>query len=451
MLNDATGVLPSRSTTERDEMARTPMTPEAALQACEAALQGKRPYGVRNINSDNRTHVRAWLVAMGLRSTYVQNLGLDDLRKVYADTSNTQLAFMRTLSNGGMSEEQRQEQDSFHDDEADDDLLGDIDTKAKTRAGANANDAEEASRKLAEALAAITALGGRPTELDRKAVGEMISDRLHIVREELISKINDVASRAPLVIEVRREGDLVGRVEGRHHPKFATLLKAATARDASGHVPNVWISGPAGSGKTRAVSDACKALDIGFEHNGALSMPHELTGFIDAGGKFHDTAFYRAYGAACGYLFDEVDGSDNAALLALNAALANGHASFPCGPLERHKDNRIFVAANTWGQGATAEYVGRAKIDAAFLDRFPVKIHFDYDEELEREICGNPDWARQVQAARAKARSVGLKVAITPRASIGGAALLASGFSKQEVAEMTYLASLTPDQRRQVA
>lgn len=436
-------------------MARTPMTPEAALQAVEQALGGKRPYGVRNINSDNRTHVRAWLVAMGLRSTYVQNLGLDDLRKVYADTSNTQLAFMRTLSNGGMSEEQRQEQDNFHDDEdeADDDLLGDIDTDSKAvKAKARNNDAEEASRKLAEALAMITALGGnKPAELDRKAVGEMIAERLHIARDELMAKINDIANRAPLVIEVRREGDLIGRIEGRHHPKFATLLKAATARDASGYVPNIWITGPAGSGKTRAVSDGCKALEIGFEHNGALSMPHELTGFIDAGGKFHDTAFYRAYGAACGYLFDEVDGSDNAALLALNAALANGHASFPCGPLERHKDNRIFVAANTWGQGATAEYVGRAKIDAAFLDRFPVKIHFDYDEELEREICGNADWARQVQAARAKARSVGLKVAITPRASIGGAALLASGFSKQEVMEMTYLASLTPDQRRQVA
>lgn len=430
-------------------MARTPsMTPNEAIDAAQRAVGYNRPHGTENINTNTRSAVRSWLVAEGLPSVYVQTLALDALRQVWADASNGTLAAMRAHA----SKHQTGQQATMAildnlDDEGETALRAKPQqpqaassapgSKPETTANHSA-DAETASRKLAEALAMITALGGGAA-LDEDRVRE-------IARETLAE-----AASVPLVIEVRRDGDLLGRVEGRHHPKFATLLKAASARDASGHVPNIWISGPAGSGKTRAVSDCCKALGIGFEHNGALSMPHELTGFIDAGGKYHDTAFARAYASACGYLFDEVDASDNAALLALNAALANGHASLPTGTIERHKENRIFVAANTWGMGATADYVGRAKIDAAFLDRFPVKLHFDYDEELERQICGNADWAVQVQAARAKARAVGLKVAITPRASIGGAALLAAGFDKTEVAEMTYLAALTPDQRKQIA
>ncbi len=427
-------------------MARTPsQTPQQALDACLRLYQSRCVVGAIRINSDNRSAVRAWLVAEGVPSAYVQGLSLAELRRVWADESNGTLSAMRTHARNAAERGDLLILDDLEDGDVSDPQdspqppqAAQASPRSKKDTAMNSTDAETASRKLAEALAMITALGGGAA-LDEDRVRE-------IARETLAE-----AASVPLIIEVRRDGDLLGRVEGRHHPKFTTLLKAAGARDAAGYAPNIWISGPAGSGKTRAVSDCCKALGIGFEHNGALSMPHELTGFIDAGGKYHDTAFARAYASACGYLFDEVDASDNAALLALNAALANGHASLPCGSIERHKDNRIFVAANTWGMGATAEYVGRAKIDAAFIDRFPVKIYFDYDEDLERHICGNADWAVQVQAARAKARAIGLKVAITPRASIGGAALLAAGFDKTEVAEMTYLAALTPEQRKQIA
>jgi hypothetical protein len=418
-------------------MARTAsMTPSEALDAAQRALGYNRPNGAANINATNRGAVRAWLVAEGIPSAYVQTFSLETLRGVWGDASNGTLSAMRQMARNVP----RDAQAETADEAAELPLDSQVQPPQTDRPlRGTPTDAAKASKMLADALAAISALNGQPA-------AKLDEDRVRAIALEVVAQ----SASVPLVIEVRRDGDLVGRIEGRHHPKFTTLLKAAGARDASGHVPNIWITGPAGSGKTRAVSDCCKTLGIGFEHNGALSMPHELVGFVDAGGKFHETAFTRAYDAACGYLFDEVDGSDNAALLALNAALANGHASLPKGTIARHADNRIFVAANTWGHGATAEYVGRAKIDAAFLDRFPVKIHFDYDEALERDICGNPDWAIQVQAARAKAKAVGLKIAITPRASIGGAALIAAGFTKEEAASMTYLATLTAEQRKQI-
>jgi cobaltochelatase CobS len=150
------------------------------------------------------------------------------------------------------------------------------------------------------------------------------------------------------------------------------------------------------------------------------------------------------------YLFDEVDASDNSALLALNAALANGTATFPDCQITRHPDCIVIATANTWGFGATADYVGRSKIDAAFLSRFPVRIHWDYDSALEVAISGNESFARRVIAARERARTHGIKVIIDPRASQAGAALIAAGFKPDEAADMTYLANLTPEHRKLV-
>ena len=134
--------------------------------------------------------------------------------------------------------------------------------------------------------------------------------------------------------------------------------------------------------------------------------------------------------------------------MALNGALANGLIAFPDKHVERHPDSIVIATANTWGLGATADYVGRTRLDGAFTDRFGGKVTWGYDEEFERAISGNPTWALQVQRALAKAAQAGLKVLITPRASIAGAAYIAAGFTAQEAAELTYLANLSPEQRR---
>lgn len=276
-------------------------------------------------------------------------------------------------------------------------------------------------------------------------------DAFDAVAQRLRDDIEALRQREPPAVRLEiAKGGEVRTVEGTHHPKFATLMRALSARQGDGYAPNIWISGPAGSGKTHAAKTAAKALGVAFHYNGALSMPHELLGFIDAAGRYHRTPFREAYEHGGVYLFDEVDGSDNSALLALNAALANGTATFPDGQYARNANCYVVATANTWGLGATAEYIGRSKIDAAFLSRFPVRIGWDYDEALERAISGNVTFADRVQGARRAARKAGLKVLIDPRASIAGAALVASGFTEIEAAELTYLANLTPDQRRMI-
>lgn len=283
-----------------------------------------------------------------------------------------------------------------------------------------------------------------------KALADMVAP--HLLGSIMPSVMGAVAQRLENVstvkIEMVRDGVKVGETTGHHHPKFALLCKLLSARDVNGFTPSVWISGPSGSGKTHAVKQFAKAAGLPYYGNGSISMPHELLGYQDGNGQYHTTEFRRAYEQGGVYLFDECDGSENAALLALNAALANGSAAFPDKAIERHKDCVIIATGNTFGLGATSEYVGRGKIDMAFLDRFGGRIHWNYDEALEIAISGNPDFARRVQAARHRASQAGLKVLITPRASIAGAAYIAQGLSSDEAAQITYLANMTQDQQR---
>jgi hypothetical protein len=123
------------------------------------------------------------------------------------------------------------------------------------------------------------------------------------------------------------------------------------------------------------------------------------------------------------------------ALLALNGALANGHCPFPDRVVKRHPKFIFLTAANTTGTGATLEYVGRFKQDAAFNDRF-VFLDWPLDEALEDSLVADKDWLAIVRTVRAKIIKAGVKGhLITPRASIYGESLLAAGLSIDEVCD----------------
>jgi len=251
-------------------------------------------------------------------------------------------------------------------------------------------------------------------------------------------------------IEVGRADGSVGKVEGHSHPKLAVLLRALSVRQANGYSVNIFLVGSTSSGKTHGAGQAAKAMGRTFGAHGAMMMQHELMGFIDANGHYHRTPFRDAFENGGVVLLDEVDSWDASVTLSLNAALANGYASFPDGMVPRHSDCVIIGGANTHGAGGTAEYVGRNRLDQAFLSRFPVRIEWNPDPALEVAISGNPEFGRRVQAARERARSAGLKHLIDARQMQAGAALIAAGFTSDEAADLTYLAGLSKEQRRMI-
>lgn len=264
-------------------------------------------------------------------------------------------------------------------------------------------------------------------------------EKLESTRAKVIKIFKDAGDKKPV------------QVDGLQHHMFAELLQTCSARLPDGHRMNVWLRGPAGSGKTTAAANVAKALGLQFAFNGALDSEYKLKGFVDATGKCVSTPFRKIWTEGGVYLFDEVDASLPAAVLGFNAALANARCDFPDANIERHKDCVIIAAANTFGGGATADYVGRAKQDAAFLDRF-VQMDWDIDESLETALTGNASWSEYVQTARSRVNERGLKgIIISPRASLFGAAMLASGMTAKRVIEMTIYKGMTADQRKALA
>lgn len=272
-----------------------------------------------------------------------------------------------------------------------------------------------------------------------------VGEALRIYINEEIAKIQ---LQAPTIVELKR-GNLPDIKLGIQHREFPTLLRMCSAALRSGHHLNVWVYGPAGTGKSTAAEKVSEALELRFYTLGKQSTEYGILGFINVSG-YQTTEFRRAYengGIFCG---DEIDGWMPDALIALNMALANGHCAFPDKMVKRHP-NFIFIAcANTTGTGATMDYVGRMKQDAAFLDRF-VSLYWPLDEALEDSLVANKNWLLRVRAVRENVQHVGIKGhLITPRAAIFGESLLAAGLTIDQVEASTLKKGLSDTQWQQV-
>ena len=291
---------------------------------------------------------------------------------------------------------------------------------------------DETARKLAELLGSIAGNALKPEQ-----IAKIVDDR-----------INEAFAKVPsFKIEIKDTSGNVRSFEGLQHKSFKNLARMAAAIMNNGFPVNIWLSGPAGSGKTHAGQALAKLLGVEFYGMGAKTTSFDVLGYMDGSGTYHKTPFRDAFEHGGVFQADELDSWDNEACMSLQSALANDFCQFPDKIVERHPEFRCIAGANTWGHGATADYVGRAKLDGAFLSRF-AKLQWDYDLELEAALSGNKAWAERVQRARQRAVTSGLKVLITPRDTMHGAALIAAGFTMGEAADMTYLAPLSSDQRK---
>jgi hypothetical protein len=278
-----------------------------------------------------------------------------------------------------------------------------------------------------------------------------VEDMLEKMRSDLNSILDTFeptqpSNTVPLRVEVMSGDDMIGAVDGASHYMLPTLLKACAVRPAL----NIMIKGEMGGGKSTAARQVAEALGLSFGYIGQTLMPHDVMGYMHpVTSEYHWTPFTKAYVEGGVIVLEEMDGWSPNATLSINAPLANGYVMLPNGEMhDRHPDCIIISCTNTWGTGPTAEYVGRNKLDNAFLDRFGVKLDWKYDTALERMVAGNDEVVDVIQTARMNARRAGIKVPISPRASIDVAKLVAAGFGMREALDMNILSSLDADQRR---
>ena len=230
---------------------------------------------------------------------------------------------------------------------------------------------------------------------------------------------------------------------GLTHKTFEDVLTAISAK------LNVFLVGEVGSGKTTAGMKAAKALGLEFA---SMSVSGETStidffGYKDANGKTVTTEFEKFYTNGGVWLIDEIDNGNPNVLAAINQALANDICMFATGMQKKHKDFVCIAAGNTWGHGATEEFVGRNPIDAATLDRF-VTIRYDIDEALELSLSTNKSWAKLIQATRLKAKEKSVRLIISPRATFYGEKLLAAGMSEKKALEYLVFKGLSEDEKQ---
>ena len=256
--------------------------------------------------------------------------------------------------------------------------------------------------------------------VDEAAVGAIVDKKLAEFRKKQVK-----------VIEVKQPENLPNKVIGVCHHLTEQIAQVANIG------VHQMLVGPAGGGKTTCCEKVAEILNLKFYPMsvGPQTTKSDLLGFIDAAGNYHTTPLRDAFEHGGLLLLDEVDAANAGVLTIINALLANGYCSFPDGVIQRNENFRCICACNTYGRGADRQYVGRNQLDAATLDRFAV-VDFDYDDNLERMIAANDAWVDKVQQYRKRAFELKMRVVISPRASIFGAKLLASGMKEKMVEEL---------------
>ena len=189
-------------------------------------------------------------------------------------------------------------------------------------------------------------------------------------------------------------------------PNFENILHLVAAHE------NVYLYGPAGSGKNTIAEQIAEALGVEFYYQNTLVTKFDVSGYKNAQGEFEETPFYKAWKNGGLFFADELDNSTAEAIIALNAALANGYYTFPNSgeKVAKHPDFYCIAAGNTNGQGATEEYCGRYQMDESSRDRFAF-IEIDYNKKIEESICGGHlDILEFVRDLRSVTKSLQIKL-----------------------------------------
>ena len=293
------------------------------------------------------------------------------------------------------------------------------------------------------------ALDGLTTLL--KEIEDSVENKISVAVDKEVPELKKLVAKAeksikenmPIQVEYDQE---VHEVKGLRHKALETLIVVASQKQP------VLLVGMAGTGKTHAASQVAEAL--GLEHYtmsvGAQTSKSDIIGYMHASGGYVPTLFRKAYEEGGVFLMDEIDAGNANVLIQVNAALSNGWCAFPDKMVQRHKDFIFIASANTFGNGANRQYVGRNQLDAATLDRFTT-IVWDVDTNLEKNMVEGFKqglaWWNVVKDMRERVERDGLRILITPRATLKGASLLEIGLDFDSVLNMTVLEQVPKDKQ----
>ena len=292
-----------------------------------------------------------------------------------------------------------------------------------------------------------TALDGYEGGVNSDEVRTIVNPIMDGFRHEVTELVKSVK---PIVNTIVVKDKPAKPMTGVQHFVFPKVLGAISQG------VHLWLVGPAGTGKSTIGEQVAEALSLPFSAVNCTSTMTEtaLKGYNDANGNYVGTEFRRIFEGGGVFVFDEIDNANPNVLGALNSALANGFMAFADKRVAKHPDFVGIATGNTFGSGATMEYVGRNPIDGATIDRF-AQLEVPIDEKVEDAMLASvgldaiiaTKWVTAVRKARQNVSESGLKVIVSPRATLNGAKLLRSGaFTMDEVFTATVTKGAKPDQ-----
>lgn len=215
------------------------------------------------------------------------------------------------------------------------------------------------------------------------------------------------------------------------HQKFQEVLTDIKC----GNSP--MLIGPAGSGKSTLLEQVACELQLPYYAMSVNEQTSEynIIGYNNANGQYVGTAFRDAFEFGGIFSFEEIDAANPNVFTVINNAMSQGNYLFPDRKfIKKHPDFHMVASANTFGAGASLQYIGRNRMDAATIDRFSY-VYTDYDEDLEQQLCTVPEWCNYVHQIRKYAHEFNMPVVVSTRAIISGAKLVNAGMSVDNVCE----------------
>lgn len=181
--------------------------------------------------------------------------------------------------------------------------------------------------------------------------------------------------------KAEEEAKMIDMSKLQPHKQLKRLIEAG--------MRNIWMVGPAGCGKSTMARMTAKELNLPYLCI-SCGIGTSATEFL--GYKYptrESTKFAEYYAKPSIILIDEMTALDPAVGQVLNAALANDEIETTTGLVSRNPECIIIATSNTFGSGASRQYVANNQLDASTIDRFIggiIEVDYSVDYESQYDV-----------------------------------------------------------------
>ena len=197
-------------------------------------------------------------------------------------------------------------------------------------------------------------------------------------------EILDALKKIEEEIKAKEERERILQEKGLDFSKSDTPTRLERVIESG--IKNIWLCGPAGSGKSVMTRNLANKLGLPYLciSCGIGTSSTEFLGY-----KYptrESTKFAEYYSKPSIILLDEFTALDPAVAQICNAALANDEIETTTGTVYRDPNCIIVATSNTYGSGASRQYVANNQLDASTIDRFVGGIiEVTYSEAFESQ------------------------------------------------------------------